>query len=67
MQTSPAHPPGVVEYLTVFTGTARVGPVTGPFVVPAGSHATWTSDTPHIYAAESDEEVQASLLIRHPH
>lgn len=66
VQTSPAHPPGVTEHLTVFTGLARVGPADAPMLVPAGSHATWASDKPHIYAAETDEEVHASLLIRHP-
>jgi transcriptional regulator with XRE-family HTH domain len=66
VQTSPAHPPGVTEHLTVFTGLARVGPAASPLLVPAGSHARWVSDTPHIYATETEEEVHASLLIRHP-
>ncbi|MBW8485971.1 helix-turn-helix domain-containing protein [Actinomadura parmotrematis] len=63
-QTSPAHPAGVREHLTVFAGTARVGPATEPFTVPAGGHASWTADVPHIYAAEGDETVHASLIIR---
>ncbi|MHA6763192.1 helix-turn-helix domain-containing protein [Streptacidiphilus sp. PAMC 29251] len=66
VQTSPAHAQGVVEYLTVFTGTAQVGPVGAPLVVPAGSHASWTSDGPHTYAALGGAPVEASLLIRHP-
>jgi transcriptional regulator with XRE-family HTH domain len=63
-QTSPPHPPGTVEYLTVFSGTARVGPATAPVIVVPGGHASWTADVPHVYAAEGGEEVQASLLIR---
>jgi len=66
VQHSPAHPAGVTEFLTVFTGTARVGPADAPIVVAAGGHATWVADRPHLYAAETEEEVQASLLIRHP-
>jgi transcriptional regulator with XRE-family HTH domain len=65
-QTSPAHGPGVVEYLTVFSGTALVGPVAAPVVVRAGEHASWLSDGPHTYAALERAEVEASLLIRHP-
>ncbi len=66
LQTSPAHPEGVTEHLTVFSGTARVGPVDAPLVIPAGSHASWRSDVPHLYAAETGEEVHAALVIRHP-
>ncbi|WP_037607512.1 helix-turn-helix domain-containing protein [Streptacidiphilus rugosus] len=66
LQTSPAHPPGVIEYLTVFSGTAQVGPVGGPLTVRAGEHVSWPADTPHTYAALGDLPVQASLLIRHP-
>jgi transcriptional regulator with XRE-family HTH domain len=65
-QTSPAHPSGVVEYLTVFSGCARVGPADAPFVVPPGGHGHWAADVPHVYAAVTDEEVHASLIIRNP-
>jgi transcriptional regulator with XRE-family HTH domain len=65
-QISPAHPEGVTEHLTVFAGTARVGPLDAPLLIPAGSHASWRSDVPHLYMAETSEEVHASLLIRHP-
>ncbi|ROO89662.1 helix-turn-helix protein [Actinocorallia herbida] len=66
-QISPAHPAGVTEYLTVFQGTALVGPPDAPLAVPPGGHASWTSDTPHLYATATSEEVHAALLIRHPH
>jgi transcriptional regulator with XRE-family HTH domain len=66
LQTSPAHPAGVVEYLTVFSGTAQVGPAGSPIVVRPGEHASFVSDSPHIYAALGEEPVHASLLIRHP-
>ena len=65
-QLSPAHPPGTVEYLTVFTGTARVGRPDAPLTIPAGGHASWIADVPHTYRALSDEDVYASLLIRTP-
>ncbi len=65
VQTSPAHPLGATEYLTVFSGTARVGPVGSPIVIPPGGHGSWVSDVPHLYAAETAEPVEASLLIRH--
>lgn len=63
-QMSPPHPPGTVEYLTVFSGTARVGPPGETVVVPAGGHVAWTADTPHTYEAVGGEDVLASLLIR---
>ncbi|WP_370071410.1 helix-turn-helix domain-containing protein [Streptacidiphilus sp. MAP5-3] len=66
LQTSPAHPNGVTEYLTVFSGTAQVGPVGRPLVIHAGDHGSFVADTPHTYAALGDEPVLASLLIRHP-
>jgi hypothetical protein len=66
LQTSPAHPAGVVEYVTVFAGVARVGPVDAPFLIPAGSHGRWMADTPHLYATATEEEVHATLVIRHP-
>jgi transcriptional regulator with XRE-family HTH domain len=66
LQTSPAHSAGVVEYLTVFSGTARVGPADSPIVIRPGEHASFVSDSPHIYAALGEEAVHASLLIRHP-
>ncbi|GAA3224598.1 XRE family transcriptional regulator [Actinocorallia longicatena] len=66
VQFSPAHPTGVTEHLTVFSGTARVGPEGAPVTVPPGGHAVWAADVRHIYAAETEEEVQASLVIRYP-
>lgn len=64
-QTSPAHPSGVVEYLTVFSGTALVGPADAPLTVPEGGHVRFAADAAHVYAA-LDGEVRASLVIRHP-
>lgn len=66
VQTSPGHGPGVVEYLTVFSGTARVGPLGAAVDVPAGGHGYWPCDGPHTYAALGSTPVEASLLIRHP-
>lgn len=65
-QQSPPHPAGTVEFLTVFSGTARVGPVEAPVLVTTGGHVSWRSDTPHLYATAGSEEVVASLLIRTP-
>lgn len=65
-QQSPAHPPGTVEFLTVFNGTAKVGPADGLVTVPPGGHVSWTADVPHTYAAVGEEDVFASLLIRTP-
>ncbi|NEB78360.1 helix-turn-helix transcriptional regulator [Streptomyces sp. SID14478] len=64
-QVSPPHQSGVTEHLTVFAGSARVGPATKPIVVPAGSHAHWPADIPHIYTTDNGVEVHASLTIRH--
>lgn len=67
-QLSPPHPPGTVEYLTVFSGTARVGPGDAPLTVRAGEHVSWPADVPHLYEALPDTGagVEAALLIRGP-
>ncbi|MFD7918265.1 helix-turn-helix domain-containing protein [Streptomyces sp. NPDC059740] len=64
-QTSPAHGPGTVEYLTLFSGSVRVGPADAPLVVHAGEHVSWLSDRPHVYEALGGGTAEASLLIRH--
>ncbi|MFF0743194.1 helix-turn-helix domain-containing protein [Streptomyces sp. NPDC004111] len=64
-QTSPAHPPGTTEYLTVYEGVARVGPKDAAFLVAAGEHVSWVADVPHVYEATGDVEVLASLVIRY--
>ncbi|MGW7001918.1 helix-turn-helix domain-containing protein [Streptomyces sp. NPDC054933] len=66
VQRSPAHPPGVVEQLTVVAGVARVGPHDAEVLVRVGEHTSWRADVPHTYAAATGEVVQASLLIRQP-
>ncbi|MEY9933336.1 transcriptional regulator with XRE-family HTH domain [Catenulispora sp. GP43] len=65
-QLSPAHPPGTVEYLTVFAGTSEVGPPGALLTIGPGEHASWKADVPHTYRAIGDEAVSASLLIRTP-
>ncbi|MBW8803908.1 MAG: transcriptional regulator [Catenulispora sp. 13_1_20CM_3_70_7] len=65
-QQSPAHPPGTIEYLTVFAGTARVGPPDALLIVPPGGHVSWRADVSHTYSAVGVEDVRASLLIRTP-
>jgi XRE family transcriptional regulator, regulator of sulfur utilization len=65
-QTSPAHPPGVTEHLTVFQGVLRTGPVDAPLTAGVGQHVSFAADVPHTYAAFGPDEVLASLLIRTP-
>ncbi len=65
-QRSPAHPPGVTEYLTVFTGQLVAGPVDAPLTGGTGSYLTWRADVPHLYRAVGPDEVEAALLIRTP-
>jgi transcriptional regulator with XRE-family HTH domain len=65
-QTSPAHPTGVTEHLTVYTGQLLAGPVDSPLTAQPGEYLTWAADVPHVYAAIGSEQVDASLLIRTP-
>ena len=65
-QTSPAHPPGVTEHITVYKGRLTAGPVDAPITGGPGDYLTWTADVPHLYAAAGPEEVEAALLIRTP-
>ncbi|SDR19256.1 helix-turn-helix domain-containing protein [Thermostaphylospora chromogena] len=64
-QVSPAHAPGVREYLIVFSGTAEVGAVDAPFLVTAGEHGGWDASVPHVYAARGGP-VEATLVMRYP-
>ncbi|MFF8393064.1 helix-turn-helix domain-containing protein [Streptomyces sp. NPDC016172] len=66
VQISPPHQRGVTEHLTVFAGSARVGIAAQPILVTVGGHASWPADVAHVYAADNDVEVHASLTIRHP-
>lgn len=65
-QLSPAHPPGTVEYLTVFSGIAEVGPPDALLNAGPGEHVSWKADVPHTYCVIGEEDVFASLLIRTP-
>ncbi|GIJ79464.1 Helix-turn-helix [Micromonospora phaseoli] len=65
-QLSPAHQSGVTEHVTVFAGVLCAGPADAPLTAGAGGHLRWNSDVPHVYAAISDEEVAATLLLRYP-
>ena len=65
-QSSPAHPPGVTEHVTVFQGILRAGPADAPLVAYPDEHISWTADVPHTYAAVGDQDVLATLLIRTP-
>lgn len=64
-QTSPAHPAGVTEHVTVFWGVLHAGPAGAALRAEAGEHLSWASDVPHSYAA-GPEGALASLLIRSP-
>lgn len=64
-QVSPAHGAGVTEHLTVFRGDATVGPVEAPQQATAGAYVRFRADTPHFYAAGTDD-FEAALLIRSP-
>ncbi|WP_327046044.1 XRE family transcriptional regulator [Microbispora sp. NBC_01189] len=65
-QTSPAHPPGVTEHLSVIRGAVRTGPAAAPLTAAAGEHLSWAADVPHVYAALGGVEAHAILLIRTP-
>ena len=65
-QTSPAHPPGVTEHLTVYRGRLVVGPVDAPLTAGPGEYVTWSADVPHLYETAGPEEVDAALVIRTP-
>ncbi|WP_200827482.1 helix-turn-helix domain-containing protein [Thermomonospora echinospora] len=65
-QTSPPHPPGVTEHLTVFAGTLLAGPIGSLREAGPGDYVTWRSDVPHGYRVIGGQDVHASLLLRYP-
>ncbi|WP_282204809.1 helix-turn-helix domain-containing protein [Kitasatospora fiedleri] len=66
VRRSAPHPPGTVEHLVVLTGTALVGTEASPATVVPGGHHSWAADVPHRYEAVA-QEVEAVLVVRHPH
>ncbi|WP_033218976.1 helix-turn-helix domain-containing protein [Kitasatospora phosalacinea] len=66
VRRSAAHPPGTVEHLVVLSGTALVGTEEAPVEVAPGGHHTWAADVPHRYEALA-QDVEALLVVRHPH
>ncbi|MFK0191919.1 helix-turn-helix domain-containing protein [Kitasatospora sp. NPDC090308] len=66
VRRSTPHPPGTVEHLVVLTGTALVGTEASPVAVAPGGHHSWAADVPHRYEAVA-QEVEAVLVVRHPH
>ena len=65
-QTSPAHPKGVSEHITVFSGILLAGPVDEPMTARPGDYISWPAHVPHSYVVLGEAEVHASLLIRYP-
>lgn len=65
-QSSPAHPTGVTEHITVYQGQLTAGPVGAPLSGGPGAYLAWTADVPHVYRAVGPDEVEATLLIRTP-
>jgi transcriptional regulator with XRE-family HTH domain len=65
-QASPAHPPGVTEHLTVYTGQIVAGPAGAPLTGGPGAYLAWAADVPHTYRALGENAVEAALLIRTP-
>jgi XRE family transcriptional regulator, regulator of sulfur utilization len=65
-QTTPGHPRGTEEHLTVFHGHLHAGPVEAVGAVGPGDHLSWVADVPHVYEVVGDEDVHASLLMRTP-
>ncbi len=66
VQRSEAHTAGTTEHLVVISGTAVVGPEGRPRTVRAGRSHGWVADTPHTYAAQGSEPVDAILVMCYP-
>jgi transcriptional regulator with XRE-family HTH domain len=60
------HGPGVMEYLLVTAGRARVGRAGAQEEIGPGESSTWASDVPHAYTAVSAVPVESVLVIRSP-
>ncbi len=59
-----AHQRGVVEKITVVSGSMISGPIQSPKFLKAGDEFEFRADIPHIYVAI--EETKAILTIRYP-
>ncbi|MXP23929.1 helix-turn-helix domain-containing protein [Gordonia sp. HNM0687] len=64
-RVSPAHGPGVTEYILVVQGELTAGPVGAESTAASGDSITWRSDVEHSYRS-GDEPVHAVLTIRSP-
>ncbi len=63
---SPAHGPGVIEYMLVTTGQVRAGRAGEETEIGTGQAAQWISDTTHTYTALEGTPAASVLVIRSP-
>lgn len=59
---SPSHGIGVIEQLTIISGTAVVGPVGRERTIGTGETATWVSDTEHSFRATGGPAVGVLVI-----
>lgn len=62
---SAPHAKGVIERVSVLSGTMQVGGCDRPRLLQAGDSYTFEADTPHLYAA-NDKKCRAMVFIEYP-
>ncbi|MGB0100727.1 MAG: helix-turn-helix domain-containing protein [Nocardioides sp.] len=65
-RSSPAHPAGAEEQLTVLSGCCRVEWADRTVDVASGGHVSWPADTLHRYTATGELDLRAVNVIRTP-
>jgi transcriptional regulator with XRE-family HTH domain len=60
------HPPGVVETVTVLTGTAVIGVDAAEHVLAAGMTAAFAADVPHFYRGQPPSGAEILMTVHLP-
>lgn len=61
---SQPHPPGTVEHVVLCSGSARIGPATGPVLLNAGDYISYLAHVPHLFEA-LEAHTTAVMVIEH--
>ena len=64
VRLSQPHPPGTVEHVVFRSGSAHIGPASGPVLLNAGDYISYLANVPHVFEA-LEADTTAVMVIEH--
>ncbi len=64
VRLSQPHPQGTVEHVVLCSGSARIGPASGPVLLNAGDYISYLANVPHVFEA-LEADTTAVMVIEH--